>query len=248
LILKRINQTTDNIIKIKPTALVTIDAPDFCFRVIKRVKKQMKQPPKSVHYVAPTVWAWRPKRAQKIAHFLDGLLCLFDFEPPYFEKEGLNAIAVGHPMMESGVIDVREASIGAPDTQKIGVFFGSRTGEIKRISAPFLNIMKNIVAEKGEEIEFIIPTLDHLKEPITRLTNDISDHVHIVVPKDKKWSAFKACDVAIAVSGTVGLELAVANVPHIIGYKMNPVTYQIAKRLVKTPYAHLANIMLDHDR
>ena len=251
LLLKRIKQTTDNIINLQPSVVVTIDAPDFCHRVIKGVRKRVKKTsstsPKFIHYVAPTVWAWRPKRAKKVAEFLDGLLCLFDFEPPYFEKEGLKAVAVGHPMMESGVINAKEASIGAPDTQKIGVFFGSRQGEIKRISSTLVEVMKKIEMEKGGKVEFIIPTLDHLKEPITHLVKEINIPTHIIVNNDEKWPIFKSCDVALAVSGTVGLELAVANVPHIIGYKMNALTYQIAKHLIKTPYAHLTNIMMGHE-
>jgi lipid-A-disaccharide synthase len=247
LILKRIKQATDNILVIKPDILVTIDAPDFCHRVIKKVKNKSNDPPKCIHYVAPTVWAWRPKRAKKIAQFLDGLLCLFDFEPPYFEKHGLNSIAVGHPMMETGFNIAKKASIGDNDKQKIGVFFGSRQGEIKRISPTLLGVMEKIQLEKGANVEFIIPTLKHLKEPITHLVKNIKSTTHVIVPNDDKWSIFKACDVALAVSGTVGLELAVANVPHIIGYKMNPVTHMIAKQLIKTPYAHLANIMMGHE-
>ena len=246
LLIKRIKQTSDNIVESKPNVVVTIDAPDFSFRVIKRVKKKSEIEPKFVHYVAPTVWAWRPKRAKKVAKFLDAMLCLFDFEPPYFEKEGLNAVAVGHPMMESGVLKAREATIGAPDTHKIGVFFGSRQGEIKRISSVLLETMKKVESEK-DKVEFIVPTLPYLKDQITELVKDINAPVHVMTGDDNKWSVFKACDVALAVSGTVGLELAVANVPHVIAYKMNPLTAMIVRRLVKTPFAHLANIMMDYE-
>jgi len=173
-------------------------------------------------------------------------MCLFDFEPKYFEAEGLNAVAVGHPMMENGVLKAKEASLGAPDSVKVGVFFGSRHGEIKRISPVILKSMQPIQAEK-EKVEFIIPTLPHLKDKITALTQNIKSPCHIITNQDNKWGVFKACDVALAVSGTVGLELAVANVPHIIAYKMNNFTYQIAKRLIKIPYAHLANIMMEHE-
>jgi len=106
LILKRIKQTKEDILGVKPDVVVSIDAPDFSFRVQKKVRKAydgaQEIAPKLVHYVAPTVWAWRPKRANKIAKFLDGIICLFDFEPDYFTQVGLKAISVGHPMMESG--------------------------------------------------------------------------------------------------------------------------------------------------
>ncbi len=250
LILKRIKQATDNILNLNPDIIVTIDAPDFSYRVIKRVIKRHRKhnstPPKFIHYVAPTVWAWRPKRAAKVAQFLDGIICLFDFEPIFFKKEGLTAIAVGHPMIESGIKEAKEAALGAPDTEKIGVFFGSRDGEIKRISPIILETIQKIIKDKPK-VELIVPTLPHLKDKISELLKDIDVPVHIETNKENKWSIFKACDVAIAVSGTVGLELAAANVPHVIAYKMSPITYQIIRRFIKTPYAHLANIIRGHE-
>ncbi len=246
LILKRIKQTTLNIINNKPDIVITIDAPDFSFRVIKGVRKRINNAPKFIHYVAPTVWAWRPKRAAKVAKFLDGMICLFNFEPAYFEKEGLKAIAVGHPMMESGIKEAKPAVIGKADTKKIGLFFGSRGGEIKRISPVILKTIQRII-EEDPNLELIIPTLPHLENQIFDILKDIKVPCHVITDKDKKWSAFKACDVALAVSGTVGLELAAANVPHVIAYRMNPITYKIIRRFIKAPYAHLANIILERE-
>ncbi len=105
LMVRRINQTVLDIEQKNPDILITIDAPDFSFRVQKKLHRRNRIDLKQVHYVAPTVWAWKPKRAKKIAAFLDAIICLFDFEPPYFQKEGMNAIAVGHPMMETGVVE-----------------------------------------------------------------------------------------------------------------------------------------------
>lgn len=247
-ILKRIRQATDDIIKKSPDLVVTIDAPDFCHRVIKLVKKKSNDPLlnsniKFIHYVAPTVWAWRPKRANKIAQFLDGLICLFDFEPPYFKKEGLDSIAAGHPMMESGLTTAKSMTIGLASTNKLGVFFGSRQGEIKRISPVILKALEQITRQKPD-IELIVPTLPHLEAQIASLLKDITVPVHIMTDHVQKWSVFKACDAAIAVSGTVGLELAACDVPHVIAYKMNNLTAMVVKRLIKTPYAHLANIIM----
>lgn len=241
-LLKRIRQTIQHIDEIKPDMVVTIDAPDFSFRVMKGVRKQMTQPPILVHYVAPTVWAWREKRAAKIAGFLDALICLFDFEPPYFEKEGLKAIAVGHPIMESGLLEAKAFSLGASKTQKLGVFFGSRQGEIKRISPAILEALEKIIKHQPA-IELVMPTLPHLKAQIEELLKNINVPIHIETGREHKWQVFKSCDAAIAVSGTVGLELAAAGVPHIIAYKMNPLTFQILRGVIKVKYAHLANIM-----
>lgn len=250
LILKRIKQAIDNIIELSPDKVITIDAPDFSFRVVKGVRKKQSDKTKFVHYVAPTVWAWRPKRAKKISKFLDALICLFDFEPPYFEKEGLKAIAVGHPIMESGVVEAwggsfREREDIAKDTKTLGVFFGSRKGELKRIAPVFVEAIEKIV-EAQPDVELIIPTLPHLVERVTEMLLHIDADKHIVTPsKEEKWETFKACNTSIAVSGTVGLELVASNVPHLIGFNVSTLTHMMLKRLIRVRFAHLANIILD---
>ena len=247
LILKRIKQTIQNIIDLKPDLVVTIDAPDFSFRVMKGVRHIYKTSPdiapKLVHYVAPTVWAWRPKRAIKIAEFLDALICLFKFEPPYFDAVGLRSIAVGHPMMESGLLEATPALIGEGKAKNLGVFLGSRRGELKRTAPVLIKAIKKI-KEQHPDIELIVPTLPHLKSQVEELIIPLDIPCCISTDRQDKWGLFKACDVAIAVSGTVGLELAACNVPHVIAYKMNPLTAFFVRRMVKTNFAHLANIIL----
>ena len=240
-LLKRINQAAKDIQTKKPDVVITIDAPDFSFRVHKKLREQMDSPPKLLHYVAPTVWAWRPKRAAKVAKFLDGLICLFDFEPPYFEREGLNAIAVGHSMMESGVIEAQAQTIGDQNKKKIGLLFGSRVSEVKRHAEIFVESVRDVDA--AQNTEFVIPTMSHLVPHIEPIIQSLQSPVHLIEQPKNKWEVFKACDAAIAVSGTVGLELAMAGVPHVIGYRMNELTWQIVKRVIKTKYAHLANII-----
>ena len=206
-LLKRINQTVEDIIKKKPDIVITIDAPDFSFRVHKKLRKALgENAPKLIHYVAPTVWAWRPKRAKKIARFLDGLICLFDFEPDYFTAEGLNAIAVGHPMMESGIIEATPFKIGQENTKKVGLFFGSRVSEINRHADIFIQAAQNIEGD----IEFIIPTLPHIKPLLEEKLSALNHPCHVIETPDNKWAVFKGCDAALAVSGTVGLELALS--------------------------------------
>ncbi|MCB1529852.1 MAG: lipid-A-disaccharide synthase [Rhodospirillales bacterium] len=246
-ILKRIKQTIENIEKINPDILVTIDAPDFSFRVVKGVRKRVGAPPEIIHYVAPTVWAWRAGRAKKIAKILDGLICLLDFEPPYFEKEGLKAVAVGHPLVEGEAFRAQGGPFRAAhnipqDAATIGVFFGSRKEEFKRLGCVLHDVMKNF-----PQAQFIVPTLPHLERDIRALTDDMGAPVHITTDKREKWEAFAACDAAVAASGTVGLELAAAGVPHVIAYRMSALTWAIVKRVVKVRYAHLGNIMLDRE-
>ena len=136
-LLARIRQTIEHIIETKPDVVVTIDSPDFSFRVLKAVRKRMgSDAPRLIHYVAPTVWAWREGRAAKIAQFLDGLICLFDFEPPYFEKAGLKAEAVGHPLVEGEALKASGAAFreeyGIVNEAIVGVLFGSRKGELRK--------------------------------------------------------------------------------------------------------------------
>ncbi|NCO03266.1 MAG: lipid-A-disaccharide synthase [Alphaproteobacteria bacterium] len=245
-LLGRIEQTAQDIIRQKPDIVITIDAPDFSFRVHKKLRKALGlDAPKLVHYVAPTVWAWRPKRAAKISKFLDALICLFHFEPPYFEKEGLEAIAVGHPMMESGVLEAK-AQAEKNGSQKLGVFFGSRRGEVKRLSPILIEALRNV--KKAEPaIELVVPTLAHIKEDVEAALSRVDLKAHIFVSPQNKWEIFKSCDAAIAVSGTVGLELSACNVPHLIAYRMNSLTAFVGRMLIKTRFAHLANIILNKE-
>lgn len=243
-LLGRIKQTITDIMAANPDIVVSIDAPDFSFRVQKAIRLKMATPPRQVHYVAPTVWAWREKRALKVSEFLDAMICLFDFEPPYFEKVGLKSIAVGHPMIESGIINARAALIGGDEGRsKIGVFLGSRRGELKR-TAPVLIDAIAQVKQKNNNIELIVPTLPHLEKIVTEMLGPLDIPMTIVTDQEDKWGVFKACHMALAVSGTVGLELAVADVPHIVAYKASPLTAFMIRRLIKTPFAHLANILL----
>ena len=250
-ILKRIQQTILNIEEINPDAILTIDAPDFSFRVQKGIKTRNHIQAKQLHYVAPTVWAWRPKRAQKVASFLDGMLCLFPFEPEYFEKEGLKAAFVGHPVVNSGLLEAdgnvyREAAGITQSEKTLGVFLGSRRGEIKRHGAILSEALRLMQRDNPRlKLHVITPTLPHLKDQVFQTLKTYDGALHVSSDPDMKWHAFKACDTAIAVSGTIGLELAIAGVPHLIAYKMNALTAALAKRMVTVKYAHLANIMMD---
>lgn len=252
-LLARINQTVDHIVATRPSVVVTIDSPDFCFRVVKAVCKRMgADAPKMIHYVAPTVWAWREGRAEKIARYMDGLICLFDFEPPYFERYGLKTIAAGHPMVESaadmadGAHYREEGGIGTREPV-VGVLFGSRRGEIKRTGEIIRDAAFRLTDKIEGTVHLVAPTLPHVRDQVYNLLKDYNGPIHITDSAAEKYDAFKSMDVAIAVSGTVGLELAYLQVPHVIGYRASPLTAQIIKRLIKVKYAHLANIMADRE-
>lgn len=251
-ILRRIRESVDYIKELKPDVVVTIDAPDFSFRVARKVKEEMgADAPRLIHYVAPTVWAWREGRAAKMAKIYDGVICLFDFEPPYFEREGLKAIAAGHPIVErndlesDGAVYRDEVGISLRE-MTVGVLMGSRVSEVNR-HGPILTKAASKLAYKipGDPPHLIVPTLPQTENLVWSHLKHYPGPVHITRRHELKFHAFKAMDIAMAVSGTVGLELAVLGTPHLIAYRMNPLTYAFVKRAVKTPYAHLANIILD---
>ncbi|MCC6597390.1 MAG: lipid-A-disaccharide synthase [Alphaproteobacteria bacterium] len=248
-LLKLIDGLVEEIEKRQPAVLVTIDLPDFNFRVAKKLKKRGIFTGKIVHYVAPSVWAWRPGRAKKIAGFLDSVLCLFPFEPPHFEKEGLKAHFVGHPLIENVQTDTNPKKFRAehdiPEKALcVGLLFGSRPAEIAR-HAPTIVAAAQALKEHYPDLHLIVPTLPTLEFDASRAVEPLGKNVHVIASILRKWPAFAACDVAIAVSGTVGLELALMRIPHIIGYKTNMMTWILLKLLVKIRYAHLGNILLD---
>ncbi len=250
-ILGRIKETIANIRQLDPDILVTIDAPDFSFRVVKELREEKsKSNPIMVHYVAPTVWAWRAGRAKKVADLYDGIVCLFPFEPPYFTKHRLPSGYVGHPVMEQGFVDASglavRAEMGiAPDTKVLGLMFGSRNGEVERHGETLRKIATKLQADKPQ-LHFLVPTLPHVEEKVRALMAGLNN-VHIIHNPDRKPEIFAAMDAAVAVSGTVALELAVANVPHVIAYTMSPLTWAILNKVIKIRYAHLANILLNKE-
>lgn len=246
-LLNRIIQTVTAIKVFNPDVVLTIDSPDFCFRVQKEVRVANVRA-KQIHFVAPTVWAWRPERAKKITSFLDGLICLFPFEPNYFEKEGLQTVAVGHPILKAGALEAngslfRKTHNIAEDQKVMGLFFGSRKSEFDRLSGVIIGAAKSL-ANDIPNLKFIVPTLPRWRDHLKALM--LAEQLDAVVTSDpdEKWDAMAACDAALAVSGTVALEISMTDTPHAILYKMNPVTWEIVRRMVTTKHAHLVNIML----
>lgn len=246
LLLRRINETADAIESLKPDVLVTIDAPDFCFRVIKKLRARGVKVP-MVHYVAPSVWAWRAGRAKTVAKFLDHVLCLLPFEPDYFTREGLDATFVGHPVVESDLGDgdgvtFRTRHDIPADAALLCVLPGSRNGEVDRLLPVFRDTVEKLAAQ-FPGLKVVMPTVGHLDQRVRAATSDWPVTV-TVVGGEEKADAFAAANTALAASGTVALELAMAGLPSVIGYKLSALTAWLARRLLKTPYANLINIIL----
>ncbi len=249
-LLRRVLQTTSVILTLRPDVVVTIDAPGFCFRVACRLKRcvEMKNIP-VLHYVAPSVWAWAPGRARKVARFLDHLLTLLPFEPPYFEIEGLTSTCVGHPVTESGADrgdgPAFRARHGiALDALVLCVLPGSRATEVARLLPVFLDTVKRLAARFGK-LHVVVPAVPALAGRIESATDDQLPPVTILCNEKEKFHAFAASDAALAASGTVSLELAMAGVPMVVAYRMNLLTTWLAKRLILVKYVSLVNLLLD---
>jgi lipid-A-disaccharide synthase len=243
----RIRQTIAAIRRLRPAALITIDSPDFCFNVAKALKGQGIP---LIHYVAPTVWIWRPRRAKKIAKFLDHLLALLPFEPPYFTKENLPCTFVGHPIVESsadkGDTDRLRAKYHLhPTAPLLTILPGSRRSELSRL-LPVYGAAMSELKKAVPDLQTVLPTLPHFVETIQEATKDWAIKPLIVVGDEDKYDAFAASTAALACSGTVTVELAMANLPSVVTYKVNPLSATIAQHLLLGRFTCLINIM--HNR
>ena len=246
-LLSRIKQTAADIIDQKPDVVVTIDAPDFCFRVAKRLADHGIP---IVHYVAPSVWAWRPGRAKKVAALVDHVMCLLPFEPPYFTREGVDATFVGHSILESGADGgdgpgFRERHNIPTSAPLLCVLPGSRHGEVSRLMGVFGQTLRNVSAEI-EGLHIVVPTIASVANHVRTESTDWPNT--LVVEGDiEKYDAFAAADASLAASGTVSLELALAGVPTIIAYRMAPLSAFIARKFVKLDYVSIINLILKRE-
>ena len=247
-LLRRIEETAREVVRVMPVALITIDSPDFCFRVAKRVKKRAPGIP-LIHYVAPTVWAWRPGRAKKIARFLDHLLAVLPFEPPYFTREGLGCTFVGHSVVEgdaaNGSNAVFRAARGiAAEVPLLTVLLGSRVSEIAHLTPIFGQVVR-MLHTKHRGLQIVLPVVAHLKDRIAAEVAEWGVPFHIVEGERPKYDAFAASKAALACSGTVALELALARLPGVIAYKVNELTALLYRRFIRVRFVNLVNIMQD---
>ena len=233
-ILKRIKQTIEDIERIKPDAVITIDVPGFSFRVVEKLKARGSKIPR-IHYVAPTVWAYKERRAQWVADWYDLILLLLPFEPPYFDKVGVKNVYVGHPIVEDADHNPQ------PKKGHLLVLPGSRKGELKR----HLPIFEETIKRLNGITTITIPSLSHLKNEIENATKHWPVPVKVITQKAARLQAFETADIALVKSGTVALELALYNVPMVVTYKINPLTAWMLRRMVKVKYVNLVNLLLN---
>lgn len=245
-LLARMRETAAAVRRLSPAAVVSIDAPAFSHGVWRRLRGSGIT---LIHYVAPTVWAWRPRRVRKFAHYLDHLMALLPFEPPYFERAGLACSFVGHPVLESGADEgdghgFRERhGIGANDPL-LCVLPGSRRGEVSRLMPPFGDAIK-LLAQRIDGLRVVLPTVPNLAGAARDACKDWPVPVILTGGITEKYAAMAASDAAMAASGTVALELALAGLPAVVAYRMNELTFRMVTRMVRVKYVNMINLLLD---
>ena len=243
-ILKLLKLTKRKIIEINPDIVITIDAPGFNFRLQKSIKNlNFKQ----IHYVAPSVWAWKSYRAKKITKFLDHLLVLFPFEKKFFIKEGLRTTFVGHPIafddnFKKNIFFV-EKSLNDKFLKKVAILPGSRLGEIKKLMPVFIKTA-HLLNKDYNSIKFYIVTLSEYKPIIDKYFKNTNLNYYITANHEERYNIYTKVDFVLCASGTVTMEVAKASTAMLVVYKLNFITWAIVKALVKVNTATIINILL----
>jgi lipid-A-disaccharide synthase len=245
---RRLNQTTEAARRLKPDAVVTVDAPGFCLRFAHNLRGSGIP---VIHYVAPQMWAWRPGRTRKLAKRIDHLMALLPFEVPFFTKQGIACTYVGHPAVESdagsGDGGAFRARHGIPaDVPLLCVVPGSRAGELRRMLPPFSGAL-HLLKEHHENMRVVVPVIEATAERVREASRHWPFPV-ILVTAEERFDAFAACNAALAKSGTVTFELALAKVPMVVAYKVSAVTAFLVRRMgVNVEYASLANLLVGRE-
>lgn len=239
---RRIREAAAACLACQPAALITIDSPDFCLRVAALVKAA-KPMQRTIHYVAPSVWAWRPGRAAKMAKVIDHVLALLPFEPPYMTAAGMSCDFVGHPVVSEALATPAEvALLPAGQGPLILTLPGSRRGEVSRLMPVIGETLARLKAVHPTA-RVALPTVRGVADLVRSLSADWPIAPQIIEDAALKRAAFAAADVAIAASGTVSLELAANGCPMVIAYDMNPLTLWLMRRAALIDTVTLVNLV-----
>ena len=245
-ILRLIRQTVDAVIATSPDILVIIDSPDFTHRVARKVRSLNPSIP-IVDYVSPTVWAWRPGRARAMLKYVDHVLALLPFEPKTYERlRGPPCSYVGHPLAE-------QAALLRPNADELArrntvppvllVLPGSRRSEIRHHMAVFGQAVARL-QEQGAAFELVLPTMPHLQEAVVDAVKGWPVQPQVVIGEQEKRAKFRIAHAALAKSGTVTLELALAGVPMVTAYRTGTMEAWILRRAIKVNSVILANLVI----
>lgn len=226
-----------------PDLLILIDYPGFNLRLAKVAKKAGVR---VLFYISPQIWAWRQGRVKKIARLVDHMAVILPFEAPFYEKAGVPVTFVGHPMLDLVNVAIDRTAAAAsfnldPSRNIVGLFPGSRRNEIERL-LPVIISAGSILKEQFPDIQFILPLASTLQGDDI-VAQFAAANLDVTITRDRIHDMIRACDAVISVSGTVTLEIALVGTPMVIIYKLSPLTYQLAKRLVKIDNIGLCNIV-----
>ena len=252
---RRIREVADAVLDMQPDVLITIDSPDFSLRVAKLVKEASTI--RTVHYVAPSVWAWRPGRAKKMAQHIDHVLAILPFEPPYMEAEGMECDFVGHPVAMEPVATAAEVSqfraeAGLGDAPYVVALPGSRRSEVGKLAPVFGPALKAYLKE-NPTVRVVLPAAGPVVSALREQMDNWPEGTLVLDPSDlsaeaalaRKRAAFAGAELALAASGTVSLELAAAQTPMVVAYTFNWLTWQIMKRMALIDTVTLVNLVSD---
>jgi lipid-A-disaccharide synthase len=245
---RRLDQTTRDIAARRPAVLVTIDSPGFAMRLADRVKP-LGIP--IVHYVAPQIWAWRPGRVKKIRERVDQVLCLLPFEPVIFERAGIHASFVGHPVLESGAdagdaARFRAAHGVAEEERVLLVMPGSRRVETRRL-LPLFGETLRILSQRVPGLRPVVAVSPVVAQAVREGVADWPGQPILVETIADKHDAFAAAEAGLIKSGTSSLEMAVAGVPHIVAYRINPISAAILEAIATVRFASLVNLLAERE-
>ena len=248
-LIRRVYRTVDAAVAAQPDAVVIIDAPEFTHPIAKRIRQKLPNVP-IINYVSPSVWGWRPKRAKRMRAYVDHVLALLPFEPEvHVRLGGPPCTYVGHPLIEridqihaSDATSLRARLAVAPDQPVLVVLPGSRRSEVERLMQPFGEAV-TLLREKGINPVVIIPVVPHVRDLVERLLRSWPVTPYLLEGEDDKFRAFKLATAALAASGTVTLELALAGTPMVVGYKVDALAAKF-RFLMKVQSIVLANLVL----
>ncbi|MBP9960389.1 lipid-A-disaccharide synthase [Pseudomonas sp. FFUP_PS_473] len=241
-LLKRRKALIQTLIAEKPDVFIGIDAPDFTLNIELKLRQVGI---KTVHYVSPSVWAWRQKRVLKIREGCDLMLTLLPFEARFYEEQGVPVRFVGHPLADT--IDLEcdrsaaRAQLGLPDGPLVALMPGSRGGEVGRLGALFLDAAQRL-RERVPDVRFVSPCANALRrEQLEQML--VGRDLPVTLLDGQSHQALAACDAVLIASGTATLEALLFKRPMVVAYRLAPLTYWILKRLVKSPYVSLPNLL-----
>lgn len=238
---RRIRQASQAVLASGAQALVTIDSPDFCLRVA-RIVKAARPDLRTIHYVAPSVWAWRPGRAARMARVVDHVLALLPFEPPYMTAVGMTCDFVGHPAVAEPLASDSERAAFAGKGPLLLALPGSRQSEITRLAPVFGKVVARLHVSHPD-LRVALPTVRGVAGLVRELTAGWAVQPEIIEDPALKRGAFAAADVALAASGTVSLELAANGCPMVIAYDMHWFSWWLMQRAALIDTVTLVNLV-----